>query len=98
MSEPPFSSQNDQLLGGADAQRRDQSDLNVGGKEEETAVLLSAEGVDSGGNPSPLVLVGLLVLFLFLYVGAEVGFGAWVAVVVLRDGLATEAVAALLAR
>lgn len=97
VSEPPFSSQNDQLLGGADAQRRDQSDLNVGGKEEETAVLLSAEGVDSGGNPSPLVLVGLLVLFLFLYVGAEVGFGAWVAVVVLRDGLATEAVAALLA-
>lgn len=49
-------------------------------------------------QPSPPALVNMLVLFFFLYVGAEVGFGAWVAVVVLRDDLATEAGAALMAR
>lgn len=45
-----------------------------------------------------LLLVGLLVLFFFLYVGIEVGFGAWVAVVVLRDELVGEAAAARMAR
>lgn len=109
VSEPSFSSQSDQVVEKIDTQTRDNVertdaqtrepyDLNVAEKEEKTSVLLSQEQVDAGGKPSPLVLVGLLVLFLFLYVGAEVGFGAWVAVVVLRDELATEAVAALMAR
>lgn len=44
------------------------------------------------------LLVGLLVLFFFLYVGIEVGFGAWVAVVVMRDELVGEAGAARMAR
>lgn len=53
---------------------------------------------DTHGNMAPFPLVALLALFLFLYVGAEVGFGAWIAVVVLRDDLAEEAGAALMAR
>lgn len=57
------------------------------------------DGDGSGGGKLPSApLVGLLVLFFFLYVGIEVGFGAWVAVVVLRDDLAGEAGAALMAR
>lgn len=56
-------------------------------------------GGGGGGGKLPSVpLVGLLVLFFLLYVGIEVGFGAWVAVVVLRDSLAGEAGAALMAR
>ena len=56
------------------------------------------EGRGGGGKLPSVALVGLLVLFFFLYVGIEVGFGAWVAVVVLRDSLAGEAGAALMAR
>ncbi|CAB1097368.1 unnamed protein product [Ectocarpus sp. CCAP 1310/34] len=60
------------------------------------------EGHEGGGKPPPpppppFPLVVLLVLFFFLYVGIEVGFGAWVAVVVLRDDLAGQAGAALMA-
>lgn len=53
---------------------------------------LRLEEHETGGKlpPSPFPLVGLLVLFFFLYVGIEVGFGAWVAVVVLRDDLAGQ--------
>eukprot|EP00752_Nemacystus_decipiens_P016764 g15002.t1 len=54
-------------------------------------------GGDGGGKLPSVALVGLLALFFFLYVGVEVGFGAWVAVVVLRDSLAGEAGAALMA-
>ena len=50
------------------------------------------------GNLPPFSVVALLALFLFLLVGAEVGFGAWVAVVVLRDGLSGEASAIRMAR
>ena len=46
----------------------------------------------------PFSLIVLLALFLFLCVGVEVGFGAWVAVVVLRDDLAGEAGAIRMAR
>lgn len=56
------------------------------------------EGGEEEAKPPPFSLVGLLVLFLFLYVGAEVGFGAWIAVSVLRDDLAGEGGAALMAR
>lgn len=55
-------------------------------------------GSGGGGKLPSFPLVGLLVLFFFLYVGIEVGFGAWVAVVVLRDGLAGETGAALMVR
>ncbi|CAM9295326.1 unnamed protein product [Ectocarpus sp. 8 AP-2014] len=61
---------------------------------------LRLEEHEAGGKlppPPPVPLVGLLVLFFFLYVGIEVGFGAWVAVVVLRDDLAGQAGAALMA-
>lgn len=43
-------------------------------------------------------MVFLLVMFFLLYVGAEIGFGTWVAVVVLREGLTGEASAASMAR
>ncbi len=72
-------------------------------EEEVDIPLRSGEGQEeaaAGGKklvPS-FPLVGLLVLFFFLYVGIEVGFGAWIAVVVLRDELAGEAGAALMAR
>lgn len=58
----------------------------------------SDAGPGASAQPAPPALINLLVLFFFLYVGAEVGFGAWIAVVVLRDDLATEAGAALMAR
>lgn len=58
---------------------------------------LSPKGEGEGILP-PLSLVALLALFLFLCVGVEVGFGAWVAVVVLRDGLSGEASAIRMAR
>lgn len=43
-------------------------------------------------------MVFLLVIFFVLYVGAEIGFGTWVVVIVLREGLAGEALAASMAR
>lgn len=43
-------------------------------------------------------MVFVLVVFFLLYVGAEIGFGTWVAVIVLRQGLAGEALAASMAR
>ena len=46
----------------------------------------------------PVSLVVILALFLFLCVGVDVGFGAWVALVVMRDGLAGETGAARIAR
>lgn len=58
---------------------------------------LSPENREEGNVP-PFSLIALLALFLFLCVGAEVGFGAWVAVVVLRDGLSGEASAIRMAR
>ncbi|CAM9966072.1 unnamed protein product [Ectocarpus sp. 4 AP-2014] len=70
---------------------------------EEGEQPLRLEEHETGGKPPPPLppppfpLVGLLVLFFFLYVGIEVGFGAWVAVVVLRDDLAGQAGAALMA-
>ncbi|CAM9362746.1 unnamed protein product [Hapterophycus canaliculatus] len=48
-------------------------------------------------KPPTVPLIGLLVLFFFLYVGIEVGFGAWIDVVVLTDDLAAETGAALMA-
>ncbi|CAM9286191.1 unnamed protein product, partial [Choristocarpus tenellus] len=45
----------------------------------------------------PQTLLILLMIFMFVYVGAEVGFGAWIAVVVLRAGLAGEAMSARMA-
>lgn len=70
--------------------------------EEEVDIPLRSGEEERGGDGKKLVpsvpLVGLLVLFFFLYVGIEVGFGAWIAVVVLRDELAGEAGAALMAR
>lgn len=79
-----------------DRRRLDESaDLPLHSRESEG----SGGGGGGDGQKLPsLPLVGLLVLFFFLYVGIEVGFGAWVAVVVLRDGLAGEAGAALMAR
>lgn len=50
------------------------------------------------GSLPPASLVVLLALFLFLCVGVEVGFGAWVAVVVLRDDLSGETGAIRMAR
>ncbi|CAM9487948.1 unnamed protein product [Ectocarpus sp. 12 AP-2014] len=68
---------------------------------EDAEQSLRLEEHEAGGkpppSPPPFPLVGLLVLFFFLYVGIEVGFGAWVAVVVLRDDLAGQAGAALMA-
>ncbi|CAN0426269.1 unnamed protein product [Pylaiella littoralis] len=64
--------------------------------EEVRIPLHEGESEDGRKLPSSL-LVGLLVLFFFLYVGMEVGFGAWVAVVVLRDELVGEAGAAMMA-
>ncbi len=46
-------------------------------------------------NPDPLLL-GLIVAFLFLYVGAEVGFGGWVYTYALELGLAGEVTGAYL--
>lgn len=65
------------------------------GKSDQTALLALKRGQ---GNRPPFSLIALLSFFLFLYVGAEVGFGAWVAVVVLRDGLSGEAGAVRMAR
>ncbi|CAN0078886.1 unnamed protein product [Scytosiphon promiscuus] len=62
------------------------SPLHPGEKEGEAAL-----------KPPTSSLVVLLALLFFLYVGIEVGFGAWIAVVVLRDHLAAEAGAALMA-
>lgn len=67
---------------------------NIGSAE----IIPGERGGAEEGRPSPFILVGMLTFFLFCYVGAEVGFGAWVAVVVLRDHLASEAVAASIAR
>jgi MFS transporter, FHS family, Na+ dependent glucose transporter 1 len=52
------------------------------------------EGV-SGGR-SKLALMALLVMFFFLYVGAEVSFGGWVFTYSIELGLADEAAAAYL--
>ena len=65
------------------------------GKSDKTALLARRGGQ---GNRPPFSLIALLSFFLFLYVGAEVGFGAWIAVVVLRDGLSGEAGAVRMAR
>lgn len=46
----------------------------------------------------PIALIVMLALILFLYVGAEVGFGAWIATVVLREGLSGEVGAVRMAR
>lgn len=73
------------------------NDVGVSVSVGSSAVAVAEEG-EFEGRPSPLRLVALLVLFLFLYVGAEVGFGAWIAVVVLREDLAGETGAALMAR
>eukprot|EP00904_Undaria_pinnatifida_P013994 jgi/Undpi1/9725/HiC_scaffold_27.g12181.m1 len=48
--------------------------------------MLPQKGGTGKGIP-PISLIVLLAFFLFLYVGAEVGFGAWIAIAVLRDGL-----------
>ena len=80
-----------------------------GGKKTAQDALVKQKRLQSGcealspksrgeGILPPLSLVALLALFLFLCVGAEVGFGAWVAVVVLRDGLSGEANAIRMAR
>ena len=65
------------------------------GKGDKTALLPQRGG--ERGLP-PFSLIALLSLFLFLYVGIEFGFGAWIAVVVLRDGLSGEAGATRMAR
>lgn len=49
-------------------------------------------------RPAPTSLVVLLATILFFYVGIEIAYGAWVAVVVLRDGLGSEKEAVQLAR
>lgn len=66
--------------------------------DEEVRIPLHEGESEEGGKLPSSLLVGLLVLFFFLYVGMEVGFGAWVAVVVLRDELVGEAGAAMMAR
>lgn len=48
-----------------------------------------------GGRTNTPVLI-LIVLFLFLYVGAEVGFGGWLYTYALEQGLANETTAAYL--
>ncbi|CAM9597887.1 unnamed protein product, partial [Phaeothamnion confervicola] len=57
----------------------------------------SSPGTAKAPAPMPGAMLLCLVLFFFVYVGAEVGFAAWVAVVALREGLAGEAQAAYVA-
>lgn len=64
-------------------------------KLSETALIPREEGE---GKLPPVSLIALLASFCFLYIGAEVGFGGWVAVVVLRDALSGEAGAVRMAR
>ena len=59
--------------------------------------MLPKKGGTGKGIP-PISVVVLLAFFLFLYVGAEVGFGAWIAIAVLRDGLSGGAGAVRMAR
>lgn len=47
---------------------------------------------------APTALVVLLATILFFYVGTAIGYGAWVAVVALRDKLGSERDAVRLAR
>jgi len=51
----------------------------------------------AGGTSINYLLVGLFATFLFLYVGGEVGFGAWVVSYALKLNLADEVSAALMA-
>jgi MFS transporter, FHS family, Na+ dependent glucose transporter 1 len=51
---------------------------------------------DSGSAPTQVGLVALLMLFFFLYVGAEVSFGGWIFTYAQAQGLALEAEAAYL--
>ena len=57
-----------------------------------------AEHAEQQAAPEPinLRLVGLVALFMFLYVGAEVGVGGWLYTYAVELGLATETSAALL--
>ena len=48
----------------------------------------------SGAGPANPVLVGLIVLLFFLYVGTEVSFGGWIYTYAVATGLATTTVAA----
>ncbi len=50
----------------------------------------------AGGTSINYLLVGLFAAFLFLYVGAEIGFGNWVYLYALKLGLADETSAALI--
>ncbi len=55
-----------------------------------------AQAVGRGGLSIPLVPVFLIVLCLFLYVGAEVGFGSWIYTYAVTLGLGTTVSAAYL--
>ena len=70
------------------------------GKDHEKISLDSPQTPPKGeeGKPPTLPLVALLVCFFFLYVGAEIGFAAWIAVVLLNEKLVGEAGAASMAR
>jgi FHS family Na+ dependent glucose MFS transporter 1 len=51
---------------------------------------------DSLSEPINYLLVGMIALFLFLYVGAEVAFGGWIFTYVVALGLTNETTAAYL--
>lgn len=76
------------------------ADNDVSAQRKQQQYSGTTEPLQGRGNGTlpPLSLVFILALFMFLYVGAEVGFGAWVAVVVLREDLVVEAGATLMAR
>lgn len=63
----------------------DQGDASVRQRQEHSnEKLLRPQRTEEGNLSPPFLLVVLLVLFSFLYVGTEIGFGAWVAVVVVE--------------
>lgn len=82
---------------GNSAKGRDNASVGQRQQHSDTA-LLQPNGAGEGDSAPPFLLVALLAIFSFLYVGTEIGFGAWVAVVVVRDNLAGEAGAAIIAR
>ncbi len=51
---------------------------------------------ESAAKPASPVLVALISLFIFLYVGAEISFGGWISTYAVTLGLATPAAAAYL--
>ncbi len=64
------------------------------GRLPSPSILLSS--TDKTQNQVDNILLGLIVLFFFLYAGAEVGFGGWIFTYAIETDIASETVAAYL--